>query len=74
MAQLRIVEALARLQLAAKQRGGRIAVIGPAPDLRELIHLCGLTDALCVEARRQPEQREQRRSVEEERELDEPPA
>jgi len=74
MANIHFVDALARVQLAAKRSGARIAVVEATDDLRELIDLCGLTSALCVEPRREPEQREERRGVEEERELGEPPA
>ena len=72
MGDLRLVDRLARLQLHARGRGVRFALIDPPTPLRELIDLCGLTDLL-VEPRRQPEEREQRRRVEEERELRDPP-
>jgi anti-anti-sigma regulatory factor len=74
MADLHFVDALARLQLEAKRHGCRIALVETPEDVRDLVDLCGLTDALGVEPRRQPEEREQRRSVEEERELDDLPA
>jgi gamma-glutamyl:cysteine ligase YbdK (ATP-grasp superfamily) len=69
MADLGIVDALARLQLAARRSGYEIAVTDAPSDLRELIELAGLADALGVEPRRQPEEREERLGVEEEREL-----
>jgi gamma-glutamyl:cysteine ligase YbdK (ATP-grasp superfamily) len=69
MAELGIVDALARLQLAARRSGYEVAVTDAPRDLLELIELAGLSEALGVEPLRQPEQREQRLGVEEEREL-----
>ena len=72
MAELGIVDALARLQLAARRSGYEIAVTNVPCDLLELIDLAGLRDVLGVagvEPRRQPEEREERLGVEEEREL-----
>ena len=43
-------------------------------ELQELLGLCGLGGVLGVEVGRQPEQREERVGVEEERQLDDPPA
>ncbi len=40
------VDALARLQLAARRRGRRIRLVGASPDLRALIGFMGLRDAL----------------------------
>jgi hypothetical protein len=74
MADLEIVDALARLQLAALRNGRRVVVTRADDDVVELIELCGLRGVLPVELQRQPEQGEQRRGVEEERELDDPPA
>ena len=73
MADLGIVDALARLQLAARRSGYEIAVTNVPCDLLELIDLAGLRDVLGVEPRRQPEEREERLGVEEERELPDPP-
>jgi hypothetical protein len=69
MAELGIVDALARLQLAARRSGYEVAVIEAPDDLLELIELAGLTEVLGVETLRQSEQREERLGVEEEREL-----
>ena len=69
MADLGIVDALARLQLEARRSGYEVAVTDAPCELIELIELAGLSDALRVEPLRQPEQREQRLGVEEEREL-----
>jgi hypothetical protein len=66
------IDALARLQLAARRRGQRLRLHAATHELRELIDLAGLSEVLGVEPRRQPEQREQRVGVEEERELDDP--
>lgn len=69
MAELEIVDALARLQLAARRSGYELAVKDAPRDLLELIELAGLSDVLGVEPLRQVEQREERLGVEEEREL-----
>jgi hypothetical protein len=74
MADLGIVDALARLQLVARRSGYEVAVTDAPPDLLELIELAGLCDVLGVEPLRQPEEREQRLGVEEERELPDPAA
>jgi hypothetical protein len=74
MPDLEIVDALARLQLAARRSGYEVAVTAAPEDVLELIELAGLAEALCVEPLRQPEQREQRLGVEEERELPDPAA
>jgi anti-anti-sigma regulatory factor len=72
MGDLRLVDRLARLKLRARRRGVHFALVEPPERVRELIELCGLTEVL-VEPRRQPEEREERGSVEEERELRDPP-
>jgi gamma-glutamyl:cysteine ligase YbdK (ATP-grasp superfamily) len=69
MAELGIVDALARLQLAARRSGYEVAVTDAPPDLRELIELAGLCEVLNVEPLGQAEEREQRLGVEEEREF-----
>ena len=63
MADVALVDALARLQLVAARAGYRIEIAAPA-ELAELIELCGLSGVLG-----QPEQREELRGVEEERHL-----
>ena len=73
MADFEIVDALARLQLAARRSGLRVEVAAAPHDVLELIELAGLSETLGVEAQRQAEQREERLGVEEERELDHPP-
>jgi hypothetical protein len=68
------LDALARLQLTARRFGRRIRFRNASAELCELVVLAGLARVLAVEPRRQPEEREQRLGVEEERELDDPPA
>jgi hypothetical protein len=68
-ASLATVEALARLQLAARRKGLDLRLHVVSRELRDLIELAGLMQALGVEPRRQPEEREQRVGVEEEGEL-----
>jgi hypothetical protein len=67
MAELGIVDALARLQLAARRSGYELAVTDAPRDLVELIELAGLCEVLGVEPLRQAEEREERFGVEEER-------
>ena len=66
------VEALARLQLAARRIGLEIRLCRASSELRELIVFCGLDDVLRVDTRGQVEEREDRLGAEEERELDDP--
>ena len=68
------VDALARIQLAARRMGRQVVLRDVADDLRDLLTLVGLGGVLRIEPGGQPEQREQRVGVEEERELDDPPA
>jgi hypothetical protein len=73
----RTVEALARLQLAARRGGRQLVLHAPSAQLRQLVELCGLAEILpCsdgerpsggLEPIRQPEEREPARGVEEER-------
>ena len=65
---LAIVDTLARLRLAGRRLGFDLRLY-PSPELSELIDFVGLADALG-----QAEQREKALRVEEERELDDPPA
>ncbi|MGW2852866.1 STAS domain-containing protein [Streptomyces sp. NPDC001215] len=58
---LTTVDALARLQLAARRAGGRIRLRDPAPALRALLDLAGLP----IELEGQVEQREPALGVEE---------
>jgi anti-anti-sigma regulatory factor len=73
MADLATIDVLARLQLAARRTGLELRLRHASCELQELIELAGLGEVLRVEAGGQPEEREQRLGVEEERELDDPP-
>jgi hypothetical protein len=66
------VDALARLQLNARRHGHELVLRGASTQLLELLDLCGLREVLGPEPSREPEQREERRGVEEEREADDP--
>jgi hypothetical protein len=67
------IDALARLQLAAGRLGLDVRLRHASADLQDLIALAGLRDVLRVEPGGQPEEREERVGVEEERELRDPP-
>jgi hypothetical protein len=67
------VDLLARLQLRARRLGSELRLRHASAELEELLDLVGLREVL-VEAGGEPEQREQRLGVEEERELGDPPA
>ena len=67
------VDALARLQVAARRNGSGVRLRNASVELLELIHFMGLGDVLAFEPRRQSEEREQALRVEEERELDDSP-
>jgi hypothetical protein len=69
MADLRTIDALARLQLLARRLGLELRVHEPSPELRELARLTGLTAALRLEPGGQPEEREEALGVEEEGQL-----
>jgi anti-anti-sigma regulatory factor len=66
------VEALARLQLAARRIGLEVRLCRASSELRELLVFCGLDNVLRVEAGGQAEERKDRLGAEEERELDDP--
>ncbi len=68
------LERLARATLAFRRMGLRCTLINVSASLRDLIAFAGLDGALRVEPERKPEQREQLRGVEEERDLSDPPA
>jgi hypothetical protein len=77
---LAVVDALARLQLAARRLGGSIRIRHASRELEDLLALAGLGDALPVcpglggELRREAEQREQLPvEVDEERDAADPP-
>ncbi len=64
---LETVDALARLQLGALRVGCRLRLLDPPAELCELLAFLGLGEVLPVESRRQPEEGEEMRRVEEER-------
>ena len=66
------IDALARLQLAARRLGMEIRLRHASSELQELVGFAGLRDVLRAEAGGQTEQGEERLGVEEERELDDP--
>jgi hypothetical protein len=68
------IDRIARLQLRVRRCGLELQLTNANDPLLELIELAGLADVLCVESGRQPEEREHPRGVEEEREVDDPPA
>jgi hypothetical protein len=66
---LAALDALARVQLAARRAGLELRIVRASPELSGLARLAGLDAVLGVELERQPEEREQRLGVEEEGEL-----
>ena len=69
------VEALCRLQLAARRHGCTLALRHASRELLGLVAFMGLAEVLpgsAVESEGQPEEREERLGVEEERELGDP--
>jgi hypothetical protein len=67
------IDALARLRLTARREGLDLRLRGASRELCELLAFAGLDGVLGVEPRRQAEEREERRGVEEERHLLDPP-
>jgi anti-anti-sigma regulatory factor len=63
---------LARVQLEARRKGLDLRLRNTTPPLLELIWLAGLDRVLRVEVKRQSEQREKPRGIEEEGELPDP--
>ena len=74
MADLGTVESLARLQLVARRSGLELRLRHVPAELQELITFVGLAGVLGVEPGGQAEEGKQRVGVEEEGELDDPPA
>jgi anti-anti-sigma regulatory factor len=68
------LDALARLQLAARHAGFELRLVQASAELRCLIAFTGLDGVLRVEPQRQAEEREQGHCVEEEGQLDDPAA
>ena len=72
-ADLASADRLARLQLAAKRLGLEVRLRRAPRELRALLTLIGLAEALGVEPVRQAEQREDAGGVEEERHVGDTP-
>jgi hypothetical protein len=72
-ATLATLDRLGRLALAARRTGRELRLSNASRALVELVRFAGLAEVLRLELQRQPEQREQRLGVEEERELTDPP-
>jgi hypothetical protein len=66
------LDALARLQLAARRLGLEIRLRHASSELLGLLAFVGLSEVLRVETGGQPEEREERLGAEKERELDDP--
>ena len=71
---VRVVDALARLHLAARRSGREVVLQGAGTHLEDLVELMGLREVLRVEAVGEAEQREQALGVEEEGDPAEPVA
>ena len=71
-ADIHSIDALARLQLAARRLELELRLRNGSRDLLDLIAFAGLRDVLRVEMGGQPEQREEHVGVEEKGELDDP--
>jgi hypothetical protein len=69
---LSTIDQVARLQLAARRCGCKLELRDANPYLLGLISLAGLGGVLGVEAKRQAEQREEPRRIEEEGQLGDP--
>lgn len=63
---LETVDAIARAALLVRRCGAEARVVGVGLGLGGLLRLCGLAEALGLEAERQPEHREEAGGVEEE--------
>jgi hypothetical protein len=69
---LRTIEALARVGLIARRLGTGVRLRGASVELLDLLAFCGLPVELVVESEREPEEREEARRVEEERDPGDP--
>jgi anti-anti-sigma regulatory factor len=68
------IDLLARLRLAARRQDRPLRLLHASPALKDLIAFAGLDSVLRVEPERETEEREDPLGVEEERQLDDPPA
>jgi hypothetical protein len=71
-ADLATVNALARAHVNGRRLGDRLQVVNASPELRELIALLGLADALLGRGQWQAEEGEEPLGVEEGGEADDP--
>ena len=71
---LRTVEALARVGLIARRLGTGIRLRGASAEMLDLLAFCGLPVELVLEGEGEPEEREEARRVEEERDAGNPVA
>ena len=71
---LRVVDALAHLELTVRRGGGSMRVIGASEELLDLLAFCGLRLGLALEAERQSEHRVEAGGVEEEGDAGDPVA
>jgi hypothetical protein len=67
------IDRLARWELAARCHGRRILLRDGSADLERLISFAGLLGVLRIEARREPEEREQALGAQEEGQLPDQP-
>jgi anti-anti-sigma regulatory factor len=67
------VDALVRLQLAARRVGAELRLCHASTELRCLLVFCGLDEVLGLEPQREAEEREESLGVEKEGELPDPP-
>ena len=67
------IDVLARLQLTARRIGRELRLCHATQELRELVAFVGLAEVLRLEPGGEPEEREERLGVEEERQLGDPP-
>ena len=74
MQELAFLDVLARLQVVARRYGYELRVVETGEEVRCVIELAGLSAVLALVPKREPEEREQRLDVEEERELGDPAA
>jgi hypothetical protein len=71
-ADIRVIDALARLRLGAQRLGLELRLLGASNELQELALFAGLDEALGIQACGQTEEREERLGIEEEGELGHP--
>jgi len=69
---LETIDGLARLQLTARRHGLELRLRHASEELQELLAFAGLNEVLRLETGGEPEEREERLGVEEERELGDP--